>query len=68
MEKIERTLIIMKPDCLQRNLVGEVVGRFERKRVEDYRYENDPIDRCIAGGSLFAPQRQAVFSRILKNL
>ena len=34
MQKTERTLIIMKPDCLQRNLVGEVVSRFERKGLK----------------------------------
>lgn len=27
----ETTLIIMKPECLQRELVGEVITRFERK-------------------------------------
>lgn len=34
MNKPERTLIIMKPDCLQRNLLGEVIGRFERKGLK----------------------------------
>lgn len=29
--KEERTLIIMKPDALQRNLLGEIIHRFERK-------------------------------------
>lgn len=28
---MERTLILLKPDCVQRRLVGEVLGRFERK-------------------------------------
>ncbi len=28
---MERTLIILKPDAVQRRLVGEVIGRFERK-------------------------------------
>jgi nucleoside-diphosphate kinase len=28
---VERTLIIIKPDGLQRRLVGEIVGRFEKK-------------------------------------
>jgi nucleoside-diphosphate kinase len=28
---IERTLIILKPDALQRNLLGEIVKRFELK-------------------------------------
>ena len=28
---MERTLIILKPDCLQRRLVGRIVQRFEEK-------------------------------------
>lgn len=31
---MERTLIIIKPDALQRNLVGEIIGRFERKGLK----------------------------------
>jgi nucleoside-diphosphate kinase len=31
---LERTLIIIKPDALQRNLLGEIVGRFERKGLQ----------------------------------
>jgi len=27
---MERTLILCKPDCVEKNLVGEVLGRFER--------------------------------------
>jgi len=27
----ERTLIIVKPDCIQRQLAGEIIGRFEKK-------------------------------------
>ena len=30
MEHIERTLILFKPDALQRGLVGEIITRFER--------------------------------------
>jgi len=30
-QKEERTLIIMKPDTLQRSLVGQIIHRFERK-------------------------------------
>lgn len=30
----ERTLIIIKPDALQRNLMGEIIGRFERKGLK----------------------------------
>jgi nucleoside-diphosphate kinase len=28
---MERTLVLIKPDGVQRGLVGEIVGRFERK-------------------------------------
>ena len=28
---MQRTLIIFKPDCVQRRLVGEILGRFESK-------------------------------------
>lgn len=32
--KEEKTLIIIKPDALQRNLLGEIVHRFERKGLK----------------------------------
>ncbi len=28
---VQRTLILLKPDCVQRGLVSEALGRFERK-------------------------------------
>lgn len=28
---VERTFVMVKPDGVQRNLVGEIIGRFERK-------------------------------------
>ncbi|MDZ4217295.1 MAG: nucleoside-diphosphate kinase, partial [Candidatus Gracilibacteria bacterium] len=31
---MQRTLIILKPDTVQRGLVGEVVSRFERKGLK----------------------------------
>ncbi|MBI2024588.1 MAG: nucleoside-diphosphate kinase [Candidatus Harrisonbacteria bacterium] len=32
--KEERTLVLIKPDALQRNLLGEIVTRFERKGLK----------------------------------
>ena len=32
--KLERTLIIIKPDALQRNFLWEIIGRFERKGLK----------------------------------
>jgi len=34
MPSLEKTLIIIKPDALQRNLFGEIIGRFERKGLK----------------------------------
>jgi len=31
---MERTLVLIKPDALQRDLVGEVISRFERKGLK----------------------------------
>ena len=32
--KEEQTLILIKPDAIQRNLLGEIIGRFERKGLK----------------------------------
>ncbi len=32
--ELERTLIIVKPDGLQRNLLGEIINRFEKKGLK----------------------------------
>ena len=31
---MERTLIILKPDAVQRHLVGEIITRFEKKGLQ----------------------------------
>jgi len=31
---VERTFIILKPDAVQRGLVGEIIGRFERRGLK----------------------------------
>ena len=33
-EKLERTLVLVKPDGVQRGLVGEIIGRFERRGLK----------------------------------
>ncbi len=34
MAEVQRTLVLIKPDAVQRELVGEIVGRFERKGLK----------------------------------
>ncbi|OHD08783.1 MAG: nucleoside-diphosphate kinase [Spirochaetes bacterium GWC1_27_15] len=31
---MERTLVILKPDCLQRGISGEIISRFEKKGLK----------------------------------
>ncbi len=32
MANIEQTLVLLKPDALQRDLLGEITSRFEREK------------------------------------
>lgn len=34
MAELQQTLILLKPDALQRDLLGEIIGRFERKGLK----------------------------------
>jgi nucleoside-diphosphate kinase len=45
----ERTLILVKPDGVRRGLVGEVVGRLERKGLKLVALELRTIDAATAG-------------------
>ncbi|CAO5169804.1 nucleoside diphosphate kinase [Frankia sp. AiPs1] len=44
----ERTLILVKPDGVSRGLVGEVVGRLERKGLTLVALELRTLDRSVA--------------------
>ncbi len=46
---IQQTLVIIKPDCLQRNLVGEVITRFERKGLRLAGIKMMQLDADILG-------------------
>jgi nucleoside-diphosphate kinase len=44
----DRTLVLCKPDCVERGLVGEVIGRIERKGLKIAALELRPLDRATA--------------------
>jgi nucleoside-diphosphate kinase len=60
---IERTLIIIKPDGVQRNLVGEIISRFERRGLKIAGMKLIQISKALAethyeahrGKGFFAP-------------
>jgi nucleoside-diphosphate kinase len=45
---MERTLVIVKPDAVQRGLIGEVIGRLERRGLKIVAMELRQIDRALA--------------------
>lgn len=45
---MEKTLLIVKPDGVQRRLVGEIIGRFERKGFQIIGLKLMTIDRALA--------------------
>ena len=46
---MDRTLIICKPDAVERGLVGEILGRFERRNLTIVAAELRTIDAETAG-------------------
>jgi nucleoside-diphosphate kinase len=45
----DRTLVICKPDAVERGLVGEIVSRLERKQLRIVAMELRQIDETVAG-------------------
>jgi nucleoside-diphosphate kinase len=45
---VPRTFVICKPDAVERGLVGEIIGRLERKGLQLSRAELRTIDRATA--------------------
>jgi nucleoside-diphosphate kinase len=45
----ERTLVLVKPDGVRRGLVGEVIGRIERKGLSVIALQMRTLDRETAG-------------------
>jgi nucleoside-diphosphate kinase len=45
---LERTLVIIKPDAVQRGLIGEIVGRFERRGLRIAGMKLMQIDESLA--------------------
>ncbi len=46
---MKRTLVLCKPDAVERGLVGEIVGRIERKGLRIVAAELRTLDRALAG-------------------
>jgi len=45
---VERTLVLIKPDAMQRSLAGEILGRFERRGLKVVDAKLLTVDRALA--------------------
>ncbi len=45
---VERTLIVVKPDAVARGLVGEIIGRFERRGLRPVEVKMQTVSRVKA--------------------
>lgn len=69
MEK-ERTFVMIKPDAVQRGLIGEIIGRFEKKGLKIVAMKLVAVDRTLAekhygihkGKTFFEPTVQYITS------
>jgi len=64
--KFEKTLIILKPDALQRNLLGEIIHRFERKGLKIIGMKMIRLDDKILNDH-YAHHKDKTFFDSLKN-
>ncbi|UWG97738.1 nucleoside-diphosphate kinase [Dehalobacter sp. DCM] len=67
---MERTFLMLKPDAVQRGLIGEIIGRFEKKGFILVGLKMMQVDRDLAeehykehkGKSFFEPTVQYIMS------
>ena len=45
---IERTLVLLKPDAVQRGLIGDIISRFEKKGIKIVAMKMVDVDRKLA--------------------
>ena len=67
MTKAERTLIILKPDSVQRRFVGDILGRFERKGFRVVGLKMARLDRGILRSTTPSTGRSLFIHRSLSS-
>jgi nucleoside-diphosphate kinase len=63
---LERTLVLLKPDCIQRFLGGEVIARFERKGLKIVGLKMRQFDRALLEKHYEAHKERPFFAGLVK--
>ena len=62
----ERTLILVKPDAVRRNLIGDVISRIERKGLKVVAMDLRTIDRVTAEAHYAEHAGKSFFSDVVE--
>lgn len=63
---VERTLSIVKPDGVRKNLIGECLGRFEKAGLKIVASRMIWMDRRIAEGFYYVHKERPFFESLIK--
>jgi nucleoside-diphosphate kinase len=63
---MQRTLIIFKPDCVQRRLVGQILGRFESKGLRVAALKMIRVDRALGEKHYAEHQGKPFFNGLIE--
>jgi nucleoside-diphosphate kinase len=62
---VDRTLVICKPDAVERGLLGEIIGRFERKGLRIAAMELRTLDAATLGRHYAEHEGKAFYADLL---
>lgn len=65
---MERTLVIIKPDGVQRGLIGEIVTRFERRGLRIVGMKLMQIDESLAGRHYAIHQGKTFYEPLIRYI
>jgi nucleoside-diphosphate kinase len=65
-QHMQRTLIIFKPDCVQRRLVGKILQRFEAKGLRIMALKLIQVDRALAEPHYAEHQSKPFFGGLIE--
>ncbi len=65
---MERTLIIVKPDAVQRGLTGEIIKRFEARGLKIIGMKLMHVDRALAEKHYDAHRKRPFFEGLVKYI
>ena len=65
---MERTFIIIKPDAVQRGLIGEIIGRFERRGLKIVAMRLKQVDQDLARRHYAEHEGKGFFNSLIEYI